>query len=109
MLILIVGTVLFLIEIKKQQAETEGALTQLKTAHKELQDSRQKEKTLFEQKEKTFKMFIQASKEHEKIFNLMQDSELTHAYELMVNPIYFASPKKNLKKSLNILNSSKQR
>lgn len=108
MFILIVGGVFFLFEIKKQQRETENALEKLQKTHIDLTESREKEKSLFAQKEKTFKMFLKASKEHERIYNLLQGSELTKAYELMVYPLYFASPVQSLDKSLKILISQNE-
>ena len=105
MSILVAGGVFFLVEIKKQQAETEDAYKKLQETHDDLKISKDKQKALFDQKEKTFKMFLQASKEHEQMYNLLQGSELTHAYELMVHPLYFGSPVQNLEKSLKILQS----
>ncbi|MCM8537179.1 MAG: serine/threonine protein kinase [Lentisphaeraceae bacterium] len=105
MFILIVGGFLFLVELQKQQGETESALEKLQETHTDLTASREKEQILFAQKEKTFKMFLQASKEHTKMYNLLQGSELSHAYELMIFPLYFGSPVQNLEKSLKILTS----
>ena len=104
-LTLILLTIVFIVEIKKSQTETENAFRQLTEAHEDLQESRKQEEKLFKEKENTFKMYIQAAEERKLFSTKLVGQELNHAHELMIFPLYFGSPMKNLEKSRKILES----
>ena len=102
---IIIGTFIFFMEIQKSKKATETALSELKETHRKLVDSRQQEKELFSQKEEALKLYIEANKERQAIYLQFLDQELKQAYDLMVHPLYYSSPKSSLDKSLKILKS----
>lgn len=106
---LLLGASLFIAEIQKSKKTTEKALTELKETHSELISSKQQEKELFSEKEKALKMYIEANKKRQEIYLQLLDQELKQAYDLMVHPLYYNSPKESLDKSLKVLKSQYER
>ena len=104
-ILFLLGTLIFFIEIQKSKKATETALSELKETHSELINSKQQEKELFTQKEEALKMYIEANKERQEIYSQLLDQELKQAYDLMIQPLYYSSPKESLDKSLKILKS----
>lgn len=102
---IVAGTVIFLLKLQKSNGETQDALEKLKIANVDIQNSRQKEKELFQEKEKAFNLYFQATEERQQMYDKLLDRELRHAYNLMTYPLYFSSPRKNLEQSLEILKS----
>ena len=104
-LTIIIGALIFFLEIQKSKMATETALSELEETHNELIDSKQQEKELFTQKEEALKMYIEANKERQAIYLQFLNQELKQAYDYMTYPLYYSSPKESLDKSLKVLTS----
>jgi hypothetical protein len=96
--ILFVATAVFIGAIQSSKAETERALAQV-------QDLREQEKELFLQKEEAFEMYKAAVEERRQFASQLVDEQLQRAHKLMTYPLYFGSPKENLKTAYAILAS----
>ena len=104
-LTVIIATLIFLMEIQKSKSLTEAALSDLEKTHKELITSKQQEKELFTEKEEALNKYIKANNERQEIYLQFLDQELKQAYDFMLHPLYYASPKVSVEKALKILKS----
>ena len=105
---IIIGTLIFFAEIRESQKDTENALMELRKTHQDLIASKEQEKELYTQKEAALQMYIKANQDRREIYDQLVDQKLKQAYNLMVQPLYFSSPRECLDKSLVIFKSQLQ-